>query len=34
MLLWDNHPSNDKMIDSKKYRIFYDEKGTVSLAIF
>ena len=34
MLLLDNHPSNDNMIDSKKYHIFYDKKGTVSLAIF
>ena len=34
MLLWDNHPSNDKMIDSKKYHIFYYIKGTVSFAIF
>ena len=28
MLLWDNHPSNDNMIDSKKYHIFYDKKVT------
>ena len=34
MLLWDNYPSNDNMIDSKKYHIFYDKKGHVSLAIF
>ena len=34
MLLWDNHPSNDNMIDSKKYHIFYDKKGHVLLAIF
>ena len=33
MLLCDNHPSNDNMIDSKKYHIFYDKKGHVSLAI-
>ena len=25
MLLWDNHPSNDNMIDSKMYHIFYDK---------
>ena len=34
MLLWDNHPSNDNMIDSKKYHIFYDKEGHVSLTIF
>ena len=34
MLRWDNHPSNDNMIDSKKYHIFYDKKGHVSFAIF
>ena len=34
MLLWDNHPSNDNMIDSKKYHIFYNKKGTVSFVIF
>ena len=34
MLLWDNHPSNDNMIDSKKYHVFYDKKGHVSFEIF
>ena len=34
MLLWDNHPSNDNIIDSKKYHIFYDKEGNVSLTIF
>ena len=34
MLLWDNHPSNDNIIDSKKYHIFYHKKGHVSFAIF
>ena len=34
MLLWDNHPSNDNMIDAKKYHIFNNKKGTVSLAIY
>ena len=34
MLLWNNHPSNDNMIDSKKYHIFYDKEGNVSLTIF
>ena len=34
MLLWYNHPSNDNMIDSKKYHIFYDKKGHLSFAIF
>ena len=34
MLLWDNHPSNDNMIDSKMYHIFSDKKGHVSFAIF
>ena len=26
MLLGDNHPNNENMIDSKKYHIFYDKK--------
>ena len=34
MLLWDDHPSNDNMIDSKKYHIIYDKEGHVSLTIF
>ena len=28
MLLGDNHPNNENMIDSKKYHIFYDKKVT------
>ena len=34
MLLGDNHPNNENMIDSKKYHIFYDKKGHLSYAIF
>ena len=34
MLLSDNHPSNDNMIDFKKCNIFYDEKGNLPYAIF
>ena len=34
MLLGDNHPNHENMIDSKKYYIFYDEKGHLSYAIF
>ena len=26
MLLGDNHPNNENMIDSEKYHIFYDKK--------
>ena len=28
MLLGDNHPNNENIIDSKKYHIFYDKKVT------
>ena len=28
MLLGDNHPNNENMIDSKTYHIFYDKKVT------
>ena len=28
MLLGDNHPNNENMIDSKNYNIFYDKKVT------
>ena len=34
MLLGDNHPNNENMIDSKKYHIFYDKKCHLSYAIF
>ena len=34
MLLGDNHPNNENMINSKKYHIFYDLKGHLSYAIF
>ena len=34
MLLGDNHPNNENMIDSKKYHIFYGKKGHLSYAIF
>ena len=33
MLLGNNHPNNENMIDSKKYHIFYDKKGHLSYAI-
>ena len=28
MLLGNNHPNNENMIDSKKYHIFYDKEVT------
>ena len=34
MLFWDNHPSNDNTINSKKHHIFYDKKGHLPYAIF
>ena len=34
MFLGENHPSNNNMIDSKKYHIFYDKKGHLPHAIF
>ena len=34
MLLGDNHPNNENMIDSKNYHIFDDKKGHLSYAIF